>query len=133
MRGNRGATAERVMLDTSVWIDVFKGRTPEMVSRVHDLLVNDRVVTCGPVLFEILQGLRPAERRRVVPLMGAVPRLGFEEKDWERAGDLAASLRRAGHTLPPVDVLVSTLCLRHGVPVLSLDEHFGHIPGLVLA
>jgi len=48
---------EPVLLDTSVWIDALRGKTPEIVAETQALLNDDRVLTCGPVLFEIKRGI----------------------------------------------------------------------------
>lgn len=101
-----------------------------MAPLVRALLDQDQAVTCGPVLFEIRRGLKPAERKRILPLFGALRRLGLEEGDWARAGDLDASLRKDGKTLPAMAVLIAYLCLQHRVSILTLEEHFESVPGL---
>ncbi|RPJ80377.1 MAG: PIN domain-containing protein [Deltaproteobacteria bacterium] len=119
-----------VLADTSVWIDALKGKTAAIVSHMQLLLNEDRILICGPVLYEIKRGLCPAEREKILPLFDALTRLSFEENMWEAAGDLDASLRGKGITIPPMDVLIATLCLRHGVFLFTLDEHFHSVPGL---
>ena len=121
-----------VLLDTSVWIDALRGRTPAVVACVRRLLNDDRAVTCGPVIYEIHRGLRHGERDEVLSLFQAMHRITFEESDWEDAGTLDASLRSRGKSLPPMDVLVACLCLRLKLKLFSLDEHFKQVPGIVL-
>ncbi len=44
-----------ILVDTSIWIDVFRSRRPlDLVS----LVAFDDVVTCLPVVQEVLQGFR---------------------------------------------------------------------------
>jgi predicted nucleic acid-binding protein len=121
-----------VLVDTSAWIAGLRGSLPEVVSLLRQLLADDLAVTCGPVLFEIRRGLRPSERKRILSLFEAMGRLPFREKDWELAGDLDASLRRQGRSLPAADVLIAHLCLKHKVALLTLDDHFAAVPGLRL-
>ena len=71
--------AESVMIDTSAWIDAFQEKTDWVAPLVRGLLDQDRAATCGPVLFEIRRGLKPKERKRVLPLFEALRRLRFEE------------------------------------------------------
>lgn len=104
-------TMPPVLADTSAWIDALNGKTTAIVSKMQLLLNEDRIVTCGPVLFEIKRGLRPVERKKILPLFDALVRLSFEENMWEAAGDLDASLRSKGITIPPMDVLIAALCL----------------------
>ena len=121
---------EPVLLDTSVWIDAFRGNTTDIVTATQALLNDDRVLTCGPVIFEINRGLRPRERKKILPLFDALIRLSFDETAWDAAGHLDASLRKKGITIPPMDVIIAQVCLHHKVLLFTLDEHFRSIPGL---
>jgi predicted nucleic acid-binding protein len=121
---------ERVMVDTSAWIEGFRGRSETVLDVLRTLLAEDRVLTCGPVCCEIRRGLRPHERTRVLPLLAAVPRLAFEDVDWDEAGILDADLRSQGVTIPPFDLLIARVCLRENVPLYTFDDHFDGIPGL---
>ena len=128
MAGN----TESVLLDTSVWIDAFQGKTPDIVAAVQGLLNDDRILTCGPVIFEIKRGLRPPERKKILPLFNALIRLSVDETVWDAAGDLDASLRKKGITIPPMDVIIAQVCLHHKVFLFTLDEHFRSVSGLKL-
>ena len=121
---------ESVLLDTSVWIDALRGKTSSIVAITQDLLKDDRVLTCGPVIFEIKRGLRPSERKKILPLFDALIRLSFDETVWDAAGDLDASLRKKGITIPPMDVMIAQVCLHHKVSLFTLDEHFRSVHGL---
>ena len=122
--------SESVLIDTSAWIDAFQEKSDWVAPLIRGLLDQDRAVTCGPVLFEIRRGLKPSERKRVLPLFDALRRLRFEESDWALAGELDASLRKNGKTLPAMDVLIAFLCLRQDISILTLDEHFKSVPEL---
>ena len=121
---------EPVLLDTSVWIDSFRGKTPHIVAVTQGLLNDDRILICGPVLFEIKRGLRPPDRKKILPLLDALMRLSVDESDWDNAGDLDNSLRKKGITIPPMDIIIAQVCLHHKVSLFTLDEHFSSIPGL---
>jgi len=96
------------------------------------LLNDDRVLTCGPVIFEITRGIRPKERKKILPLFDAIIRLSFDEAVWDLASDLDALLRRKGITIPPMDIIIAQICLYHKVSFFTLDEHFHSVPGLKL-
>jgi len=121
---------ESVLLDTSVWIDALQGKTPHIVKITQELLNEDRILTCGPVIFEIKRGLRPPERKKILPLFDALIRLSVDETIWDAGGDLDASLRKKGITIPPMDVLIAQVCLHHKVFLFTLDEHFRSVPRL---
>ena len=126
MAGN----TEPVLLDTSVWIDAFRVKTQHIVAVTQGLLNDDRILICGPVLFEIKRGLRPPDRKRILPLFDALIRLSVDETVWDAAGDLDALLRKKGITIPPMDVIIAQVCLHHKVAIFTLDEHFHSISGL---
>jgi len=50
------------LLDTSVWIDVFRKNKPFDLAKIGGL---DEVVTCLPVVQEVLQGFRDEAAFRV--------------------------------------------------------------------
>ncbi len=50
-----------ILVDTSVWIEVFRARSPLDLEASVDL---DNVVTCLPIVQEILQGFRKEDAYR---------------------------------------------------------------------
>ena len=50
------------LVDTSVWIDFFRGVT-SVRAFLNDLILKDRVFICGPIFFELLQGIKSAEEK----------------------------------------------------------------------
>lgn len=118
------------LVDTSVWIDFFRG-----VGSIKDLLtkliVQDRVFTAGPVLFELLQGIRsPEEREQVKEALLSVNFLDMTPDDWEGAALLSRELRSQGITIPITDLLLAQLAKTHDLEIISLDPHFDQIPGI---
>jgi len=124
------ANSELILLDTSVWIDALLGKTPHIVAVTQALLNDDRILICGPIIFEIKRGLRPPYRKKILPLLDALIRLSVDETVWDNAGDLDASLRKKGITIPPMDVIIAQVCLHHKVALFTLDEHFQSVPKL---
>jgi len=63
-------------------------------------------------------------------LFDALIRLSVDETIWDAGGDLDASLRKKGITIPPMDVIIAQVCLHHKVFLFTLDEHFRSVPRL---
>lgn len=102
-----------------------------MAEGLGDALMRIEVVTCGVVLFELLQGIKnPDEETKVQNALQALPHLEMTRDLWIRAGQLAAKLRNTGHTLPLSDIIIATLALEHACAVMTIDHHFEIIPGL---
>lgn len=113
-----------VVADSCVWIDFFAGReTPEvgvldrLLERVH------RVGTCGPVLMEVLQGPSSDREAKAIRLrLSKFPYLDATRWTFMRAASLFRVLRKKGVRLPPLDVLIGTVCLEHDVPLLTSNR-----------
>jgi predicted nucleic acid-binding protein len=113
------------LVDTSVWIEVFRKPSRFDLTSAVDL---DEVVTCLPVIQEVLQGF-PDERafRIARDAMFALPILEspIPPDVFEEAVQLYRSARRAGVTVrSSVDCLIAACAIRHGIPVLHHDRDF---------
>jgi predicted nucleic acid-binding protein len=117
-----------VLVDTSIWVEFFRKPSRLDLPSVVDL---DEVVTCLPVLQEVLQGFREARAFSVardamlaLPIVDApLPRERFEE-----AVDLYRRARAAGLTVrSSTDCLIAASALRHGLSVLHRDRDFGFL------
>ena len=118
------------LVDTSVWIDFFRG-----VASVKELLTKligrDRVFTAGPVLFELLQGIKsPEERGQVKEALLAMNFLDITPEDWEGAALVSRELRSKGVTIPMTGLLLAQLAKAHDLEIISLDPHFDQVPGV---
>lgn len=118
------------LVDTSVWIDFFKGILP-VKALLEKLIAEDNVFTAGPILFELLQGIRsPEERKQVKEAFMATHYLEIKPDDWEGAASLASDLRARGITIPMTDILIAHLAKANHLEVVSFDLHFDQVPGL---
>jgi len=124
-----------ILVDTSAWIDFFRGRDP-LATIVVDLLETDEVALCGPVITELRRGLRARkDRNRVVPLLEGCHSLDEPVALWAEAGDLGVYLGRRGATVKSMDLLIATYALAHRIPILTGDSDFATMKraGLELA
>ena len=54
-----GAKSIMVIVDTSVWIDFFAGKSQAYVKTLEELIINrEDLCICGIILTELLQGIR---------------------------------------------------------------------------
>jgi predicted nucleic acid-binding protein len=114
-----------VLVDTSVWIELF--RRPAKI-HLDDIVAFDDIVTCLPVIQEVLQGfdnepvfLRARESMRAFPIVESP--LG--EDVFLQAADLYRSGRRMGLTIrSSVDCVIAVCAIRHQLEVLHRDRDF---------
>lgn len=72
-----------VVIDTSAWIAFFRGRELTMADAVNRLLRDDAAVLVGPVLTELLQGVRqPKETQQLRDLLSILPFIETRRQDW---------------------------------------------------
>jgi predicted nucleic acid-binding protein len=117
--------SQLILLDTSVWIEVFRGRNPLRLTEVVEF---DQIVTCLPVIQEVLQGFRDERAFRIArDAMLALPTiespLGISVV--EEAVGLYRAARRQGLTIrSSVDCLIAACALRHELTVLHRDRDY---------
>jgi predicted nucleic acid-binding protein len=114
-----------VLVDTSVWIEVFRKPARQ---RLTDVVEFDDVVTCLPIVQEVLQGFtRDLVFRDAREAMLALPIVEspMDERVYLDAVDLYRRARRAGITVRSgVDCLIAACAIRHGLAVLHNDRDY---------
>ena len=117
-----------VLVDTSVWIEVF--RKPAGIA-LEDVVDFDEVVTCLPVVQEVLQGFDAEPAFRVArDAMMSLPIVESPMRSsvFEDAVELYRRARRAGLTVRSgVDCLIAACAMRHNLEVLHCDRDFGSL------
>jgi len=120
-----------LVVDSSVWIDLFADRATWQVEDVScRLMAGEQVGLTDVVLTELLQGARTdAELDRLEGYLSAfeVARLQSLE-DFRLAATLHRAGRRAGTPIrATTDCLIAAVCIREGVPLLHDDRDFDHL------
>jgi hypothetical protein len=114
-----------LLVDTSAWIEVFRKPARVDIRRLGEL---DAIVTCLPVIQEVLQGFRDeAAFRTAREAMGSLPVVEspLGASVFEEAVSLCRSARRAGLTVRSgVDCLIAACALRHSLTVVHVDRDF---------
>ena len=114
-----------VLVDTSAWIEVFRKPARLAIESVVDF---DDIVTCLPVVQEVLQGFteeaafRTARRAMLaLPIVESPLRVAVVEE----AVDLYRRARRAGLTIRSgADCLIAACAIRHDLTVLHADRDY---------
>jgi predicted nucleic acid-binding protein len=114
-----------ILVDTSIWIEVFRQRDPLDLATVGEI---EEIATCLPVIQEVLQGFRDEWAYRLArrsmlafPLVEAPLRTEL----YLEAAQLHRQARRAGLTIRSgVDCLIAACALRAGLTVAHRDRDF---------
>jgi predicted nucleic acid-binding protein len=114
-----------VLVDTSIWIDVFRKPSRFKLDQVVDF---EDVVTCLPVIQEVLQGFRDERAYQLArDAMYALPIVEspLTSAVFDDAVGLYRGARRAGITIRSgVDCLIAACAIRHSLEVLHKDRDY---------
>jgi tRNA(fMet)-specific endonuclease VapC len=126
------------LLDTNVVIALLKNQPPVVRTRLRRVVTRGSAVAVSSiVLYELWYGVARSERRREnterlrVFLAGNVNVVPFEEEDAAVAGELRATLERAGTPIGPYDLLIAAQALRGGSTLVTANlSEFARVRGL---
>ncbi len=116
-----------VIIDTTVWIDYFRGETTPHTDWLEEALDQQRLGLTDLILCEVLQGVRSdhqwsqvcqeLSRFEIFPTGGTELSLA--------AAQYYRQLRAQGHTIrKTIDCLIATFCLKNGHLLLHNDRDF---------
>jgi predicted nucleic acid-binding protein len=120
----------RLLVDSTVFIDFFRGRETAQTSRLEQCFQNgDDICYCGFVLLEVLQGIR--DEKELVTVKHQFENLIYLEDDrstFELGATIYRELRRKGITIRnSIDCLIAATVIQHGVNFLENDRDYKFI------
>lgn len=120
----------KVLVDTSVWVDYLNGHT-EAVKAMNALIKSGRVLVCGQIRQEVLQGSRDEKAFAKLEKQMSLWDCETEEPaDFTEAARVFARLRWKGITVPPTDCLIAAVAMRRKLLLYATDNDFDYIPQL---
>jgi predicted nucleic acid-binding protein len=116
-----------ILVDSSVWIDYFRGTNSVAAESLDQLLQAEPVAIGDLILAEVLQGFTSerdfAEARKLLTALEVVT-LGGEALAIEAARN-HRRLRALGFTVrKTIDTLIATWCIENDVVLLHNDRDF---------
>ena len=117
-----------IVVDTSVWIEFFKGTGSSFDQHLAELIRADAPIALTEVIYcEMLQGIRDdSVHARVREILQAFPVLLLDGlRSADRAVALYRACRRRGLTIrSTVDCLIAAVCLDAGAELFHHDRDF---------
>jgi len=116
-----------ILVDSSVWIDYFRGSTTPQVERLDSLLGTELVAIGDLMLVEVLQGFGSNrdfnQAKRLMTSLEVLEIAGQEIA--VKAARNFRSLRARGITVrKTIDTLIATRCIEGRHPLLFSDRDF---------
>jgi len=116
-----------ILVDSSVWIDYFRGRQTPQADQLDALLGIEPVATGDLILAEVLQGFGSArDFNRGKKLLTSLPMIELAGADIAiQAARNFRTLRAQGITIrKTIDTLIATSCIEQGLPLRYSDRDF---------
>jgi predicted nucleic acid-binding protein len=120
-----------ILVDSSVWIDFFRGATNPATAQLIKLLKADQlqadVGVADLVIYEVIRGFdKPKNRSLAKELLLDIPVVEIGGLDNALlAAEHYQALRQSGYTIrSPIDVLLASYCITHGHDLLHRDADF---------
>jgi predicted nucleic acid-binding protein len=116
-----------ILVDSSVWIDYFKGAVTPQTEKLDQLLGREALATGDLILTEVLQGFtRDRDFDTATSMMTSLTiiELGGREIAIQAARNFR-TLRNLGVTIrKTIDTVIATRCIESGYRLLHSDRDF---------
>ena len=116
-----------ILVDSSVWIDYFRGTATPQVEKLDSLLGCEPIATGDLMLTEVLQGfVSDRDFNQARKLMASLVIVDLVGQDIAiQAARNFRALRSLGVTVrKTIDTLIATRCIESGLPLLYSDRDF---------
>jgi predicted nucleic acid-binding protein len=116
-----------ILVDSSVWIDYFRGMQSSQTDRLDGLLGNQPIATGDLVLTEVLQGFGSArdfnQGKKLLTSLPVIELVGGNiaiqaAKNFRTLRSLGITVRKT------IDTLIATSCIEKGLVLLYSDKDF---------
>ena len=121
-----------VLVDTSVWIDVFRDESGARREKLAGAIEGESLVLTRFHQLEMLQGCRDEKEWSLLSAYLADQEyLDLPESAWEDAARTFFDLRRLGRSVrSPIDCCIAQLAMHHDVLLVHRDKDFETIAGI---
>lgn len=116
-----------VLVDTSVWIDYFRGTSSPLADRLEMLLDEERVATGDLIIAELMQGFKTARQVSIARMI--IERLEYFDLAGRdiafKAAENYRTLRKKGVTVrKTIDIIIGTFCIENKTRLLHNDRDY---------
>ncbi len=113
------------LIDTSLWIDLTRARSPRALKAFIAPHVNDpEACLAEPIAFDVLRNATDDEASQLTTQFETMPLLASPADLWGRGAELGRECRRAGVTAGSIDLLIAAVALHHSAELVTFDADF---------
>lgn len=119
------------LIDTSLWIDFTRARSPKTLKRfIAPYILDPEAHLAEPIIFEVLRHATAAEAKQLNQQFATLPLLETPPLLWPQAVELGQACRRKNFTVGSLDLLIATIAIHHGVEIVTFDDDFQSIAAI---
>lgn len=124
-----------IVVDTTVWIDFFKGANTSEERYLQELITEGRSIALTDLIFcEILQGIREdREYERIRRLLLQFPIFQMDRLPlFEQAAMIYRTCRKQGVTIrKTIDCLIAAVCIANDLALFHKDSDFDRMARVI--
>ena len=115
-----------ILIDTSIWIHVFRDKTREYTSRLYEYIGDQAIVLTRFQQLELLQGCRDEREWNLLSeYLEGQDYIEAQISTWQAAARLYFDLRRQGLTIrSPIDCCIAQIALENSLLLVHDDRDF---------
>ncbi len=118
-----------VLVDSSVWIEYFRGGNPGVTNQLEDFIDGNRICVNNLILSEILPVLYHKKENELIEIIRSVRSIQVEI-NWEELIDFQRINLKSGiNNVGIPDLIIVQNVIRNNLILYSLDRHFQLMSG----
>jgi predicted nucleic acid-binding protein len=124
-------------LDTSFLVDLLHGKPQALNLKETFDRGNEMISVAAPSVMELWLGALQskysgAERAKILGLLEVLDVMPLDLNAAKEAAEIEADLVSRGVTISTEDIMIAAIAKVNGEKVVTRDEHFTRIPGLIV-
>jgi len=125
-------SADRILIDTSVWIEYFRNKSSSVAKKVDRFFEEDEVYVPKIIIAELMQGSKSKKELSIIEgFFDAFHIIDQKEDSWIKAGSLSYKLKKKGKNINLFDCYIAVIAQEYGCTIFSLNRHFKDIQSLI--
>ena len=125
-------SAEKILIDTSVWIDYFQNKSSSVSEELDRILSDAEVCVPKIVIAELIQGAKSSKEIAIIEdFLEAFHIIDQKQDSWIKAGRLSYDLKMHGKTIHLLDCYIAIIAQEFGCKIFTLNRHFKDIQKVI--
>ncbi|UCE22276.1 MAG: PIN domain-containing protein [Candidatus Aminicenantes bacterium] len=121
-------SAEKILIDTSVWIEYFRNKSSPVAEKVDRILDENDVYVPKIVIAELMQGAKSTKELSIIgDFIEAFNVVDQRDDTWIKAGRLSYNLKKKGKKIHLLDCYIAVIARENGCKIFTLNRHFQDI------